>query len=253
MHSTTAVVLFALVGLAIAKDAVVVLKTSDAVDVQALKDVEGATAVYKVKRLNFYNDPVYKGELKPGKFREVAWNYVVLGKDVKSKESFRKAVVSLPFVEKHSTLGLDKFPHFVVADLNKMMLKAPKKNFVKRPLAPAVSSYGCDDIVVDGSSDKDVLVMHLSKHACDTPKACEKTLKKYTGMLFYTVFPALGVTYEYSGRAEKGDTSFSAFTILKFGPKKTWCEYALSKFVRNTAPMIRESYRAMASLVAVQL
>ena len=63
MHSTTAVVLLALVGLAIAKDAVVVLKTSDAVDVQALKDVEGATAVYKVKRLNFYNDPVYKGSI----------------------------------------------------------------------------------------------------------------------------------------------------------------------------------------------
>ena len=63
-------------------------------------------------------------------------------------------------------------------------------------------------------SDKDVLVMHLSKHACDTPKACEKTLKKYTGMLFYTVFPALGVTYEYSGRAEKGVSIFARFQYV---------------------------------------
>ena len=47
--------------LVVAYDAVVVIKASSELDIQALKDVQGTAAVYKVKGLAFYASKVYEG------------------------------------------------------------------------------------------------------------------------------------------------------------------------------------------------
>merc|ERR1711962_235958 len=235
--------------LAVADDAVVVLKASSAIDVPALKNVQGTVAVYRVKRLNFYSNAVYKGKYNPpGEYVKTEWNYVVLGKgfaNAAAKKVYMNKIASFSFVEEHSSIGLTVNPHFNHANLNKIMANAPKKNFVKRPMKAAYKS-GCDKITVEGiDADKKALVISFSKYGD------EKALKRYAGQLLMRVFPALGAQYAYSAVADDG--KFDAFTIMDYVNKDTWCEYALSKYVKRNVPQFTKSFKAMAALSAVEL
>ena len=65
MASYTVTLLVAYVmfsAMVLADDVVVLLKTSEAVDVQVLKCVHGTAAVYKVKSIHFHTTSVYRGK-----------------------------------------------------------------------------------------------------------------------------------------------------------------------------------------------
>jgi len=249
MLSNTVILFLACSAVVLAKDAVVVLKASGAVDVAALKAVAGTAAVYRVKRLNFYENDIYAGKYNPtGEYSNTQWNYVVLGKGFangQAKAAFVSAIKGFAFVEASSSIGLAVNPHFNHAQLNKVMATAPAANFVKRPM-PAAYQGGCDAITVDGiGADGKALVISFSKYGN------EAELKTYAGDLLMKVFPALGAKYAYS--AVSADGHFDAFTIMDYKDKATWCEYALSTYVRDNVPRFTKSFQAMAALSAVEV
>jgi len=252
MMSTPVFVLVAfsfLTAVVLADDAVVVIKASAAVDVPALKAVAGTSAVFKVRRLNFYANAVYKGKYNPpGEYTRTKWNYLVLGKGLTSsaaKAAFIAKIRAFDFVEVSSSISLTVNPHFNHADLNKKMATASSANFVPRPMAAAYPS-GCDAVTIDGiGADGRALVISFSKYGD------EKALKKYAGDLLMKVFPALGAKYVYSAVSTDGD--FDAFTIMDYVNKATWCEYALSQYVRDNIPAFTKSFQAMAALTAVEV
>jgi len=247
---SNAIILFlvcsSLTGVTYALDAVVAIRASGAVDIQALRNVAGTSAVYKVKRLNFFLNPVYKLKYNPPKeYTQTKWNYMVLGQgfsSVAERTAYMNKITSFHFVLEKITLGLTVNPHFNHAELNKIMAKAPRANLVKRPLK-AARTDGCDKITVDDSGR--ALVASFSKYGD------ERELKKYAGNLLMRVWPALGATYSYSAVSDEG--KFDAFTIMDYVDKATWCEYALSELVKNNAPSFSKSFQAMAALAAVRI
>jgi len=248
MYTAAATILTTLccISLTLAKDAVVVVKTDGDVDVQAFKDVAGTSAVYRVKRLNFYADKAYKAGTGPrGKHRGVQWNYAILGKNFATDEdmkTFMKSISSLSFVDKHRSIGLINNPHVNADKLNKLIEKAPKDG-MERPFEEEPSSPSCDKVVVDGVGENERLfTISFAKHR-DTD-----ALKRYAGRLIRKVWPALGVKYVYSAASD--DKEF-AFTVMDYVNKATWCEYARSKWVRKNAKLHKRSFRAMAALSAV--
>jgi len=252
MLSNTAILFFicaCFTAVTLADDAVVVIKASDAVDVQALKNVAGTSAVYRVKRLNFYSNPVYQGRYDPrGEYMTTQWNYLVLGKGFTTKQAkttFKNAVKALDFVEVACDISLTVNPHFNHEDMNDVMANASPSNFVERPMERGMD-VACDKVTIDGIGDDGrALVIHFSKYGD------ERELKKYAGNLLRKVFPALGAKYLYSAVSSDGD--FDAFTIMDYVNKATWCEYALSKWAKSNIPSFTKAFQAMAALSAVEV
>merc|ERR1712002_572416 len=215
-----------LTAVVIAEDAVVVIKTTGAVDVQALKNIAGTSAVYKVKRLNFYANPVYQGKQDPsGKYMKTEWDFLVLGKGFAStaaKVAFAHKIKALGFVSVTCEIDLKVNPHFNHNDMNRVMANAPSANFVKRPMAKAIN-VPCDKVSIDGIGDDGQAL----------------------------VFPSLGAKYVYSAVSRNGD--FDAFTIMDYKNKATWCEYALSSYVKKNIPAFTKSFQAMAALAAIEV
>ena len=103
----------------VALEAIVALKTTDAVDIKALKNVAGVSSVYRVKPLWFFSFD------KKGQELNHAFNYVVVGKGLKdaaAQDALMSEVSGMDFVKLFAGYRLSPRPDGIDADkLNDMM------------------------------------------------------------------------------------------------------------------------------------
>lgn len=236
-----------------ARQSVAMLKTDGdpSYVVSTLKKVDGATMVYKVKPLLFWQRDDYKGsgeEATEGESVEEEWNYFVYGQhfvDSTAEESFITRLRQLEFVTKAQSLTLNTPEHDADALNLWMKYEADKSKYEKIPLKPAPYANHEDCPVIDSNEGDNVLLITLSKYGS------EKKLMSYSKKLLLKVFAPLGVTYVYEGDVD-GDV-WDALSVVNYGSSKTWCQYVLSEWVMNSREDFYHAFKAMAAVTALQV
>lgn len=225
-----------------ALEAIVALKTTDAVDIQALKDIVGVDAVYRFGPASWF----YSVDGR-GKELQHPFNYIVVGKGFKdeaAQEAFLSEVSGMSFVELYAGYRLSD-PSFHSADkLNTIMKKADPKHFVKRPMKAASPLPDCPTI--DLKKGERLIFVQMNR------KGDGKAWTKMFGELIFRGFPPLRVSYKYVGLVDSSDV-WDDVWIMDFVDVKTWCEYAQSQFAKDLGPIFALAFKGVAAGLAAQV
>jgi len=206
----------------VALDALIFLKTTDAVDIQALKNVAGVSSVVKYTGVGFFWSADGKGdELKH------EWNYMVGGsgfKDKAAQEAFLAKISGMGFVELYAGYRLSTSPDFDADYINDMIKKADPKHFVKRPMKAASPKPECPKF--DLKKGERLIEVALLRTV--DKKIVEKIYHEY----ITKVFPALHVSWKYEGQADSSDV-WDEVLAIDWGNAETFCEYFQSQFAKD--------------------
>jgi len=222
-------------------EAIVALKTTDAVDIQALKNVPGVSSVYRVMPFLFWSPDGKGGELNH------PWNYVVVGsglKDGAAQDAMMSQVSGMDFVELFAGYKLSVPFGFGADKLNDIIKKADPKHFVKRPMKQASPKPYCPTIdLKKGDKLKLIAFQRMGEKDAATRMANELMLK---------IFPPLGLSYKYAGNVDSS-RFWKLVSITDWVDTATWCEYVQSQWAKDAGPMFAKAFNAVADALAVEV
>jgi len=224
-------------------EAAIVLKTTDAVDVQALKQITGVTAVYRLAQsAEFFWSPDGRG-----KEMEHKWNYAVIGngfKDTEAQDAFLSEVSGMSFVELYAGYRSSVPKGFSADELNDMMKKADPKHFVKRPMEKATPAPDC--VKFDLKKGERLVELSITRFGD------QKALEKFSIDLHSHVFPALGVTYKSLGSVDSSD-AWDQFAVMDWVDAATFCEYMQSQWAKDGGKKYYSAFKANAAAFGVEV
>jgi len=222
-------------------EAGIVLKTTDAVDIQALKQITGVTAVYKLS-IGFFWSPDGRG-----KEMDHNWNYFVMGngfKDAYAQDAFLSEVSGMSFVELYVGYRSSVPKGFSADELNDMMKKADPKHFVKRPMEKATPAPDCPKF--DLQKGERLVELSISRFGD------MKIMEKLGADLLSHVFPALGVTYKAIGQVDSSD-AWDQFAVMDWADSATFCEYMQSQWAKDGGKKYSTAFKANAASFGVEV
>jgi len=224
-------------------EAGIVLKTTGAVDIQALKHVTGVTAVYRLDpSVAFFWSPDGRG-----KEMEHRWNYFVIGngfEDTAAQDAFLAEVSGMSFVELYAGYRSSVPKGFSADQLNDMMKKADPKHFVKRPMEKATPAPDCPKF--DLKKGERLVELSISRFGD------QKSLEKFSFDLLQHVFPALGVTYKAIGQVDSSD-AWDQFAVMDWVDSATFCEYMQSQWAKDGGKIYASAFKANAASFGVEV
>merc|ERR1712168_339335 len=201
----------------VALDAVVLVKTTDAVDIQELKNVAGVSGVYRMGKVGFFWSLDGRGQ----ELNHI-WNYTIVGKgfiDSSSQDEFLSEISGMSFVERYVGYKLKTYK-FDADYINDIIKKADPKHFVKRPMKAASPKPDCER---PGERPIQMAMVRIGD---------EKVLLNSTGEFITKVAPALHLSYKYHGRVESSNV-WDYLDVIDWVDSNTWCEYAQSQYARD--------------------
>lgn len=225
----------------VALEAVVALKTTNAVDIRALKNVTGSSSVYRVK-------PIYFVSLD-GKGQELnhQWNYVVFGtgfKDGASQDAFISEISAMHFVELFAGYRLSAPAALSTDKLNDIIKNADPKHFVKRPMKPATPKPPCP--TVDLKKGETLKMIGISRNGDQAQSA------KLGQELLLRVFPSLRWLYTYLAQVDSGKV-WDYAAIMDLHDTTTWCEYFQSQWVQDADKKYPKAMKGVADFFAIEV
>jgi len=227
-------------------EAVVVLKTTDTVDIETLKNVVGVTSVY---RLGFGLMWTIDGK---GQELNHTFNYAVVGKGLKDEadqDRLMSEVSGMDFVELFSGYRLSVRPEQDVDKFNDYIKKADPKHFVKRPATPATPKPPC--ITMPLKKGERLKFLQMGRLGED-----RKKIEKENNELFTAVLPAFKMFYNYVGAVDSSQV-WDFFAVQDLTDNETFCEWAQSQyakeFVIRYSPIYPDISKGFASAFAVEV
>jgi len=225
----------------VALEALVALKTTDAVDIKALKNVPGVSSVYRVMPFFFFSPDERGRELNH------PWNYIVVGsglKDGAAQDAMMSQVSGMDFVELFAGYRLSAPSSFGADKLNDIIKKADPKHFVKRPMKPASPKPDCPTIDLKKGEKLKLIGMQRNGEKDAVAKMANELLLK--------VFPPLGVSYKYTGQVDSS-RFWNFITIMDWVDTATWCEYGQSQWAKDAEAMFAKALEGVAQALAVEV
>merc|ERR1711931_374453 len=224
----------------VALEAFVALKTTDGVDIKALKNVVGVSVVYRVKGLAFWSDK--------GQELNHEWNYVVMGKGLKdgaAQDAFMSQVSGMDFVELFAGYRLSTRTGVDARAFNQIIKKADPKHFVERPMTPQSPKPDCT-ITFDLKKGETSKLITIDRNGD------MKILAKLHKELFSSIFPSLGWFYKYTGMVDSSQV-WDSVSIIDVHDIPTFCEYLQSQWLKEAGPRYAGVSKGIAINMAVEV
>merc|ERR1711962_67480 len=223
-------------------EATVFLKTTDAVDIKALKNIAGVSSVYRLGPHFLFMSIDEKGQ---GLNHQ--WNYAVVAKGLKDsadQDRFMSEVSGMDFVELFAGYRLSVRPDQDAERINSYIKQADPKHFVKRPMRPASPRPPCPAMHLKEGERLKIISMRRVGDIRSAMKAGHDVI--------LTIFPALKVSYNYIGSVDSSQV-WNTFDVVDWDDVATFCEYIQSQWVKDMPKKYPNLSKGFAAGLAVEV